>query len=203
MPPFCLGLTGSIGMGKSTTTDFFKKAGIPVWDSDEIVHQLYAPGGELSATFKEKIPEAIDESGGVSREKLRNLISHKPELLEQVNNIVHPVIIEHRKSFINKAQSDIVLLDIPLLFEIGAHKMCNAVVVVSAPFEIQRERVLSRPEMTPKLFDLILSRQVPDQEKRRRADYIIETTSFDDAQRAVEGIIKKIRKEIMELSNKP
>lgn len=189
---FRLGLTGSIGMGKSTTAALFADEGIPVWDADATVHRLYAPGGAATSVVASMFPEVM-ENGAVSRPKLRERIASDPAVLDRLQAAVHPLVAQDRASFLQGRTEDIVLLDIPLLYETGAEAGCDAVVVVTAPPEVQRARVLARGEMTAAEFEVILCRQMPDAEKRARADYVIETTTLDAASAAVRAICADIR----------
>lgn len=189
---FRLGLTGSIGMGKSTTAAMFADEGIPVWDADAVVHRLYAPDGGATAIVVTLFPEAI-ENGAVSRARLRTMIAADPTVLDRLQTAVHPLVAADRAAFIQSCKADIALLDIPLLYETGAETACDAVVVVTAPPEMQRARVLARGEMSEAEFELIRSRQTPDAEKRTRADYVIETTTLDAARAAVRRICADIR----------
>lgn len=192
---FRLGLTGSIGMGKSTTAQMFKDHGCALWDADAAVHRLYAKGGAAVAAMQEAFPDAI-ENGGVSRDRLREIIAADADALPRIEQIVHPLVAQDRQDFLATATEDIVVLDIPLLFENGSETMMDAVVVVSAPPEVQRARVLARPGMTAERFDLILSRQMPDPEKRARADYVIETDTIDHARAQVASVVADIRKKL-------
>ncbi|MEN8894774.1 MAG: dephospho-CoA kinase [Yoonia sp.] len=187
-----VGLTGSIGMGKSKTAAMFADEGIPVWDADASVHKLYAKNGAAVAVVGAQYPDVI-EDGLVSREKLRDLIAADPTVLDQLQSLVHPLVAADRAAFIVDQTSDIILLDIPLLFETGAADLCNAIVVVTAPADIQRARVMARGEMSQADFEMILSRQLPDDEKRKRADFIIETLTLDTARAAVRDIVKQLR----------
>jgi dephospho-CoA kinase len=192
---FRLGLTGSIGMGKSTTAALFADEGVPVWDADATVRKLYAPGGGATKIVAALFPDVI-EGGAVSRPKLREKIADDPAALDRLQAAVHPLVAQDRAAFLQNRTEDIVLLDIPLLYETGAETGCDAVVVVTAPPEVQRTRVLARGEMTPAEFELILSRQMPDAEKRARADYVIETTTPDAARLAVRAICADIRRKL-------
>ena len=187
-----VGLTGSIGMGKSTTAAMFADEGIPVWDADASVHKLYAKNGAAVAVVGAQYPDVIEE-GLVSREKLRDLIAADPTVLDQLQSLVHPLVAADRAAFIVDQTSDIILLDIPLLFETGAADLCDAIVVVTAPADTQRARVMARGEMSQADFEMILSRQLPDDEKRKRADFIIETLTLDTARAAVRDIVKQLR----------
>ena len=172
-----LGLTGSIGMGKSTTGAMFQAQGVPVYDSDAAVHALYATGGAAVAPVDAAFPGVVFD-GAIDRAKLSARVVGDPEALAKLEAIVHPLVGGHRIGFFEQAQAEgheIVVLDIPLLFETGGEKKVDKVVVVSAPADVQRARVLARPEMTPEKFEAILARQTPDAEKRARADFVIET----------------------------
>jgi dephospho-CoA kinase len=196
---FVLGLTGSIGMGKSTTAQMFARHGLPVWDADATVHRLYAPGQPAALAIGTLFPTAIDPDGSVNRARLRALIQADATVLDRLNAAVHPLVAADRTAFLMAHHSaPIVLLDVPLLYEIGLDHACNAVAVVSAPADIQRERVLSRGAMTEAEFQTILARQLPDAEKRRRADYIIPTTSLEAAEQAVKDVLADIQRRIAE-----
>ncbi|PIC02053.1 dephospho-CoA kinase [Caulobacter sp. X] len=181
-----LGLTGSIGMGKSTTAAMFEAEGVPVYDSDAAVHALYAAGGAAVAPVEAAFPGVVTD-GAIDRAKLSAKVVGNPEALAKLESIVHPLVGADRIGFFQKAQAeghDIVVLDVPLLFETGGQKSVHKVVVVSAPPEVQRARVLARPEMTPEKFEAILARQLPDAEKRARADFVIDTGQGVEAARA-------------------
>lgn len=191
-----IGLTGSIGMGKSTTAALFADEGVPVWDADAAVHRIYAAGGPGAAALSRVCPEAITADGAVDRAILRRLVGASPGLLSRIETAVHPLVAADRLRFLEAAEArgePLVVLDIPLLYETHAEDGLDKVVVVSAPPNVQRDRVLARPGMTPEQFALILSRQIPDPEKRRRADFVIETTTLDSARAAVKGIIARLR----------
>ena len=191
---FRLGLTGSIGMGKSTTAAMFAAEGIPVWDADATVHRLYATGGAAAAAIAQAFPLAMAADGSVNRDSLRALIAADPAVLDRVNALVHPLVAADRAAFLAAAKADIVLLDIPLLFETGAETQCDAVAVVTAPAEVQRTRLLARRTMSEAMLETLLARQMPDADKRARADYIIETLTLDSARSAVKDVIADIRR---------
>lgn len=190
---YCLGLTGSIGMGKTTTAAMFAALGVPVWDADQTVHRLYQ--GAAVEPMRAAFPDCIKD-GIVSREALRDMIAANPAVLDKIQSIVHPLIAADRAQFITTATAPIVLLDLPLLFEIGGEQICDGVVVVTAPAEVQRARVLARGQMTAEQFDIILSRQLPDAEKRARADWVIETTNLQDTEMQVTQILTEIRESL-------
>ncbi|SEO10387.1 dephospho-CoA kinase [Salinihabitans flavidus] len=189
---FRLGLTGSIGMGKSTTAALFADAGCAVWDADAAVHRLYAPGGAAVEPMREVFPDAIDE-GGVSRSRLKDIIAGNPDALRQIEEIVHPLVAQDRAEFAKTVQSDIIVFDIPLLFETGGDKEMDGVVCVSAPPEVQKARVLERGTMTEAEFEAIRAKQMPDAEKRARADHVVITDTMDHAASQVQEIVAEIR----------
>ncbi len=191
---FLLGLTGSIGMGKSTTAAMFADAGVPVWDADAAVHQLY-DGGAAVGPMTKHFPTAV-QNGVVSRDALKSIIAQDDTALKAIETIVHPLVAANRQAFIDEHDDPILLFDLPLLFETGAEAWLDAVVVVTAPEDVQRQRVLNRPGMTEDQFRMILSRQTPDAEKRKKADYLIETLTLDAARRAVDTVISQIRDQI-------
>lgn len=193
--PFLIGLTGSIGMGKSTTAKMFADLGVPVWDADRAVHRLYRVGGAAVEPMRAVHPNAI-VAGAVDRSVLKYWIASDASALGQIEQVVHPLVAADRAEFIKQAQVDLVLLDIPLLFETGSDVQMDAVVVVTAPAEVQRERVLARDGMTEAQFKTIVAKQTPDAEKRARADYVIETTSLDAAKAQVQAVLDQIRKQI-------
>ena len=175
MRPFILGLTGSIGMGKSAVATMFAELGVPVFDADAAVHRLQGPGGALLSEIEAAFPGSTD-SQGVKRSDLGARVFGKPEELRKLEAIVHPAVHAMRQAFLaDHAADPLILFDIPLLYEKGGADRLDAVAVVSAPPVMQRERVLARPGMTPEKFAHILGLQVPDAEKRARADFVIDT----------------------------
>lgn len=189
---FLLGLTGSIGMGKSTTAAMFADEGCDVWDADEAVHRLYAKGGAAVAPMAEAFPEAVME-GAVSRERLKAIIADDPEALMRIEGIVHPLVAQDRAQFITASQADIVVLDIPLLFETGAEGQCDAVACVIVAPDVQRARVMERGTMTQAQFEAIRDKQMPAEEKCRRADYVIPTDTLEAARQRVQDVVRDIR----------
>lgn len=187
-----IGLTGSIGMGKSTTAAMFRDAGVPVWDADAVVHQLYAPDGAATVAIAKVFPDVI-VAGAVSRPKLRDLIAADPAVMDRIQDIVHPLVAADRHAFITSQTADIILLDVPLLFESGADQYCDLTVVVSVSADVQRQRVLDRGEMTEDEFQMILSRQMPDATKRARADHVIATDTLDQTRVDVQKLLNDIR----------
>lgn len=173
--PRIVGLTGSIGMGKSTVAAMFAHAGVPVFDADAEVRALQGPGGDLLAPIEAAFPGTTGPDG-VDRDRLGREVFGNAEALGRLEAIVHPAVARRRESFLlEHAGAPLIVFDIPLLFEKGGHASVDTVVVVSAPEDVQRERVLARPGMTPEKFAQILALQVPDAEKRRRADHVIDT----------------------------
>lgn len=191
-----VGLTGSIGMGKTATAALFKEAGAAVHDADAEVARLYAPGGAAVAPVLAAFPAARGDDGGVDRARLSAVLAGEPAAFKRLEAIVHPLVAQGRDAFLAARRADgtqVVVLEIQLLFEIGADALVDKVVVVSAPAEIQRARVLARPGMTPEKFALILARQVPDAEKRARADFVIDTSKgVDDARRQVAAVMAQL-----------
>ncbi|MFT6075017.1 MAG: dephospho-CoA kinase [Yoonia sp.] len=186
-----LGLTGSIGMGKSTTAQMFRDAGIPVWDADAAVHALYSKGGAAVPHFEKKLLQAVVD-GAVSRPALKELLAADPTVIKILEDIVHPLVASHRADFLVQQNGPLVVFDIPLLFETSAQDWLTSVLVVTAPPEVQKERVLARGQMSEALFQQILSRQISDAEKRARADHIIETLTLDDTRAAVQKLIAEL-----------
>jgi len=170
-----LGLTGSIGMGKSTVAEMFAARGVPVFDADAAVHRLQGPGGRLIAAIEAEFPDTTGAEG-VDRTALGEAVLGDPAALRRLEALVHPAVAEERAAFLAaNAAAPLVLLDIPLLFETGGEGQVDAVAVVSAPAQVQRARVLARPGMTAERFAAILARQMPDAEKRAHADFVIDT----------------------------
>jgi dephospho-CoA kinase len=193
--PFVLCLTGSLGMGKSKTAEFFAEAGVPVHDSDAVVHRLYE--GEAVPAIESAFPGST-VGGKVDRTRLATMVLGDDAALTRLEAIVHPMVAAARDKFLADAQARgarVVLLDVPLLFETEGERHCDAVVVVSAPAEMQRRRALARPGMTEDKFAAIMAKQMPDTEKRRRADFIVDSSqSFDYARAQVRDILKAIAK---------
>jgi dephospho-CoA kinase len=191
-----IGLTGSIGMGKSTTAAMFREAGIPVYDADAAVHAAYDVGGIAVGPVGEAFPGTVKD-GRVDREALRQAVLGKPEAMAKLNGIVHPLIGRDRASVFEEAAAsgaDMIIMDVPLIFETGGEKNMHAVIVVSAPPEMQRERVLAREGMNPERLDAILAQQVPDAEKRALADHVIDTgQGLEHARAQVQAVIAKLR----------
>lgn len=193
--PFILGLTGSIGMGKSTVSAMFRAAGVPVFDADAAVHELQGPGGALLPMIEHAFPGTTGAQG-VDRIKLGAAVFGDPEKLKRLEAIVHPAVGAMRAGFLEEnAEAPLIVYDIPLLFEKGGFQMIDAVAVVSAPADQQRARVLARPGMTEEKFAQIMAIQVPDAEKRARADYVIDTgCPLAETRASVEGLVEKLIK---------
>jgi dephospho-CoA kinase len=186
-------LTGSLGMGKSRTASFFAEAGVPVHDSDAAVHALYE--GEAVPLIEHAFPGATS-NGKVDRAKLAAMVLGNDQAIARLEAIVHPLVGKVRDKFLADAQArgaPVVVLDVPLLYETGGERGCDAVVVVSAPHEVQRQRALERPGMTEEKFAALLAKQMPDAEKRRRADFIVDSSqSFDHARAQVRDILQAV-----------
>lgn len=193
-----VGLTGSIGMGKSTTAKFFEAEGVPVNDADAVVHDLYR--SEAVGPVGQAFPGVVKD-GCIDRQELAVRLAADPDGFKKLEAIVHPLVRQRERQFLDqqgKTGADIVLLDIPLLFETGRQHVVDAIVVVTSDPQIQRDRVLARPNMTEEKFQLILARQTPDREKRQNADFLVDTGNGLDAARArVREIVKSLRAGIM------
>lgn len=192
---FKLGLTGSIGMGKSTTAKLLAEEGCAIWDADAAVHRLYAAGGKAVAPMQAIFPDAIVD-GGVSRDRLKQIITSDPTALKKIETIVHPLVGEDRAEFIATSQADILVFDVPLMFETGGNQNMDAVLVVSAPEDVQKQRVMARGTMTEEQFQAIKAKQMPDAEKRALADFVVITDTLDHAKEQVSSILKQIREDI-------
>ena len=192
---FILGLTGSVGMGKSATAKMFADEGVPVHDADAAVHALYE--GEAVPAIEAAFP-GTTSNGKVDRGTLGERVIGHPDEITRLERIVHPLVARVRDAFLANAERDgakVALLDIPLLYETGGETRCDAVVVVSAPADVQRERVLTRPGMTDAKFEAILAKQVPDADKRGRADFVVDTSKgFDAAREQVRDILARVSK---------
>ena len=190
---FILGLTGSIGMGKSTTAGFFREAGVPVHDSDAVVHRLYESEavGPVEAAFP-----GVTVDGRIDRAKLAEKLVGNPDAIRSLEAIVHPLVRAVSDRFVSENEARgarVIVLDIPLLFETGGESKVDAVVVVSAPADVQRARVLKRPGMTAEKFDALLARQMSDAKKRARAHFVVDSSrSFDSARAQVHGILRAV-----------
>lgn len=194
---FLLGLTGSIGMGKSTTATLFREAGVPVYDADATVHKVYED--EAVAAVEAAFPGSITD-GRVDRQKLSAMVVGNAEAIRRLESIVHPMLRSHQQEFLaaaKKAGAPVAVLDIPLLYETGGHDRVDAVVVVTTSPEVQRARILARDNMTADKLDAILMRQVPDAEKRRRADFVVDTSH------GLEPVRERIREILAEVATMP
>jgi dephospho-CoA kinase len=194
-PPFVLCLTGSLGMGKSTAAKFFAEAGVPVHDSDAVVHALYE--GNAASLIEQAFPGST-AGGKVDRAKLGEMVINDSAALARLEAIVHPLVFASREKFLAEAAArgaPVVVLDVPLLFETAADRRCDAVVVVSAPAELQRARAFKRPGMTDDKLYALLAKQMPDAEKRRRADFVIDSSqNFDHTRAQIRDILQSIAK---------
>ena len=191
--PRIIGLTGSIGMGKSTVAAMFARLGVPVFDADAQVRLMQGPNGSLLALIEAAFPGSTGPDG-VDRDALGAKVFGEPEELARLEAIVHPAVAQERAAFLEQNKdAAMVVFDIPLLFENGGHKAVDTVVVVSAPASVQRERVLARPGMTVEKFEHILGLQVPDAQKREQADYVIDTgTALEETRGAVERLVAEL-----------
>jgi dephospho-CoA kinase len=195
--PLLIGLTGSIGMGKTETAKMFAKLGIPVYDADAAVHRLYEEGGAAVPEIAKVFPDVI-EGGRVDRTKLARQVTGDKDALKRLETIVHPLVGREQQAFLDRASESgakMVVLDIPLLYEAGGHARVDAIVVVSAPAHVQRERVMSRPGMTEDKLDSMLARQMPDAEKRAKAHFVVETDKgLEHAFEEVKAIVAELEK---------
>lgn len=193
---FVLGLTGSIGMGKSTTAEMFRDLGVPVWDADETVRALYGVGGDAVTKVGELCPAAV-RNGRIDKASLRKWLAEEPNRYNDLEKVVHPMVSASRRKFIESNRQkgvEIVVIDVPLLFETGSDQFCDGTVLVTISSEEQRRRVLKRPGMTEKHFQQILEKQMPDHEKRKRATYVIETKSLSQTREKVEELVGELRR---------
>lgn len=192
-----VGLTGSIGMGKSETAKMFRNLGVPVYDADAAVHGIYAPGGSAVAPIEEAFP-GVTGPNGVDREALAKRVLNDPAALKKLESIVHPLVGLVQQRFLEQAaaeKAELVVIDVPLLYETGGQKRVDCVVLVSAPYELQRERVLARPGMSEEKFQAILSKQVPDAQKRQQADFIIDSSQgLEPAMAQVAALLPQLKK---------
>ena len=190
-----LGLTGSIGMGKSTVGEMFRKLGIPVYDADAEIHKLYAKGGAGVEPIRAAFPEAVVD-GAVDRARLSKIVVGNEAEIQRLEKVIHPLLAEGRAEFFAKAEAEghsLVVLDIPLIFETNGEGRVHKIAVVSAPSDVQRARVLARPGMSEDKFEAILARQVDDAEKRRRADFVIDThCSYEETFEQVKKLVEEL-----------
>nr|WP_321249895.1 dephospho-CoA kinase [uncultured Ruegeria sp.] len=189
---FALGLTGSIGMGKSTTAQMFVAEGCGLWDADAVVHQLYSAGGAAVAPMAAVFPEAVLD-GAVSRDALKRIITSDPSALKTIESIVHPLVAVDRARFRETAAEDILVFDIPLLFETGGNVAMDAVACVSIPAEEQKRRVMARGTISEAQFEQIRAKQMPNEEKCARSDFVIVTDTLDHARAQVQDVVRQIR----------
>jgi len=190
-----VGLTGSIGMGKTTTANMFKELGCPVFDADQAVKELYAKGGKAVPLIKAVFPDAVKD-GAVDRKALGKHMRQDPLNLKILESFVHPWVAELRQNFFEDSlskKSDVVILDVPLLFETKGHEKVDKTIVVTAPYEVQKKRVLAREGMNEALFETLLARQMPDAEKQKLADYVISTaTSLSETKEQVQSVLEEL-----------
>ena len=186
-----IGLTGSMGMGKTTTGKVFEKFGCAVWDADKTTHKLYSKGGKAVTTVAKLFPSSV-ENGSISRSKLKALLSNAPDKLKVLEKAVHPLVLEDRQNFQNNTKKEIVVFDIPLLFEIGADKDMHKTVCVFTSYENQLERLMNRSHGSEQYFKELLSKQMPSNEKCERSDYVIETSTLTSVEKRVKEILKDI-----------
>lgn len=190
---FVLGLTGSIGMGKSTTAQMFRDLGVPVWDADQTVADLYKKGGAAITALEGLNPDFV-LNGEANRAEMKRAIAATPSTLSKIETLVHPLVRASREAFLKShASADLVILDIPLLFETNSNEQVDAVLVVTVPAPVQRARVLERGTMTPEMFEAILAKQLPDDQKQARADYVIETLTLEGTKADVTSLVEDLR----------
>jgi dephospho-CoA kinase len=193
-----LGLTGSIGMGKSTAAATLRRLGVPLFDADAEVHRLLAPGGAAVGLVDAAFPGVRDKAGGIDRQRLGPMVFHDPAALRRLEGILHPMVRRAERRVVARARArrePLVVLDIPLLFESGSVERCHLALVVSAPLRLQRERVMRRPGMSKSRFDDILRAQTPDREKRRRADFVVATAlGRGESFRRMKAIVRMLRR---------
>ena len=193
--PILIGLTGSIGMGKSTTAKMFADLGFPIWDADAAVERLYSQGGAAVGPLSELVPSSLN-NGAISKEALKDAIRKSPDLLLKIESLVHPLVKQDRRDFAAAHQDhEMIVFDVPLLFETGAHKKVDHVVVVSTTPENQKARVLARGTMDEPTFNMIMRKQTPDAEKRAKADTVIDTETLDGARAQVHDLVERLRAE--------
>lgn len=192
---FKLGLTGSIGMGKSTTAQMFADMGCALWDADEAVHRLYGKNGPAVAALGAVFPQAVVD-GAICRDVLRDIIRKNPDSLKVIEEIVHPLVAADREDFLDQSAADITVLDIPLLFETGADREMDAVACVSIPAKEQEKRVLARGTMTPEEFERISRKQMPNSEKCDRSDFVIVTDTLEHARAQVQSVVRELRERL-------
>ncbi len=191
MTAFRLGLTGAMGAGKSTTAEMFRALGVPVWDADAAVHRLYACGGAAVAPLGALVPEAVRD-GGIDRATLGARIVREPGMLGRIEAVVHPLVATDRAAFLASTTAPLVVLDIPLLFETGAERDCDATLVVTAPDALRRARVLARPGMTPDRLTALEERQLPQARKVARATYVIAADGLEATRAAVASLVTQL-----------
>ena len=187
-----IGLTGSMGMGKTTTGKVFEKFGCAIWDADIATHKLYSKGGKAVSAIAKLFPSSV-ENGSISRNKLKSLLRTDPGKLKDLEKAVHPLVLEDRQNFQNNTKKEIVVFDIPLLFETGADRDMHTTVCVFTSYENQLERLKNRGHGSEQYFKELLSKQMPSNEKCERSDYLIETTTFTSVEKRVKEILKEIK----------
>ncbi|MCY4258648.1 MAG: dephospho-CoA kinase [Rhodobacteraceae bacterium] len=192
-----IGITGSIGMGKSTVAGLFAKAGVPVWDADQAVADLYRADGAGTRALRDILPQTLFAPSGIQRDALRRAVTGDRNLLSVVENIIHPLVREHRRTFLDQFRSlgtEIVVLEVPLLFESGIENEVDTVIVVTAPAAVQQARVLRERNLSRKEFQSLLERQMPDHEKRRKADHVVFSVDLNETEQQVCRILSTLRR---------